>query len=183
VTDLVRTVTIGGLAGTGTSTLARSLHERTGLPYLSGGQIFRDAAAARGLSLADFGRLCETDPAVDRELDDRQVELLRAGGLVLESRLAGWLAYRHQLPALKVWVVCDDGERIRRIADREGGDVEAQRRRTRDREASERRRYRAWYGIDLAALDHYDLVLDSTTRVPDDLAGEIVGRLEAPPRT
>lgn len=174
-----RTITIGGRAGTGTSTLARILQVRTGLPYVYGGQIFRDAAAARGLTLADFGRLCEEDPAVDRELDDRQVELLREGGLILESRLAGWLAHRNDLPAYKVWVVCDEAERIRRITARDGGDTATQTLRTGEREASERLRYHRYYDVDLDDLAPYDLVLDSTHTSAEDLADEVLARLAA----
>lgn len=173
------TITIGGRAGTGTSTLAHLLEHRTGLPYVYGGRIFRDAAAARGLSLAEFGRLCEEDPTVDQQLDDRQVELLRAGGLILESRLAGWLAHRNRVPALKVWVVCGDEERFRRITARDGGDTATQVTRTIEREASERRRYQRYYDVDLDDLTPYDLVLDSTTRPPEDLAADVLRRLEA----
>lgn len=171
------TVTIGGVAGTGTSTLARLVGERLDLPVVSGGQIFRDAAAERGLSLADFGALCETDPEVDRTLDDRQVGLLRAGGLVLESRLAGWLAHREGVDAVKICLVCDEDERIRRIVDREGGSVEEQRLRTLEREASEAVRYAAYYGFDLHSLEPYDLVLDSGRWRPDRLTDIVLAAL------
>lgn len=171
-----RTITVGGRAGTGTSTLARILEERTGLRYVYGGRIFREAAAARGMSLADFGRLCEEDPTVDRELDDRQVELLREGDLILESRLSGWLAYRNDVDAYRVWVVCDEDERIRRITARDGGDAASQTEATATREASERMRYQRYYQVDLDDLTPYDLVLDSTTRTPEDLADEVLRR-------
>jgi cytidylate kinase len=171
------TVTISGLAGTGTSTLARVLERRLGLPYVYGGRIFREAAAARGLSLAEFGRLCEQDATVDRALDDRQVELLRDGGLILESRLAGWLAHREGIDALKVCLVCDEDERIRRIVGREGGDLEAQRLATLEREASEAARYEAYYGLELHSLTPYDLVLDSARWTPDRLADIVLTAL------
>lgn len=164
------TVTVSGVAGTGTSTLARLVAERLDLPMVSGGQIFRDAAADRGLSLADFGALCERDPEVDRTLDDRQVALLQDGGLVLESRLAGWLAHREGIAAVTVCLVCDEDERIRRIVDREGGSVEDQRLRTLEREASEAVRYASYYGFDLHSLEPYHLVVDSGRWVPDRLA-------------
>lgn len=172
-----RTITVGGRAGTGTSTLAHILEERTGLPYVYGGRIFRDAAAARGLTLAEFGRLCEEDPSVDRGLDDRQIELLREGGLILESRLAGWLAFRNGIDSFRVWVVCDEEERIRRITSRDGGDTALQAARTSEREASERSRYARYYGVDLDEVEPYDLVLDSTERSPEDLADEVLARM------
>lgn len=175
------TVTIGGLAGVGTSTLARGLRDRLGLPYTYAGQIFRDEASRRGLTLAEFGALCEQDPVVDRSIDDVQVALLRGGGVVLEGRLAGWLAHHHGLAARTVWVVCDDDERLRRLVDRDGGDVDEQRRRTRSREASEAQRFRAYYGADLADTSIYDLVLDSTATAPQDLVETVAAAVTSTP--
>ncbi|MGB0653649.1 MAG: (d)CMP kinase [Thermoplasmatota archaeon] len=168
-----RTVTVGGLPGTGTSTLCRLLEARLGLPYTYAGALFRAEAERRGMSLADFGALCQQDPAVDQALDDQQLELLRAGNVLLEGRLSGWLAHRHAIPALKVWVACDDGERLRRLVERDGGDPEAQKRATLEREASEADRYRRYYGADLADLAPYDLVLDSTAMTPEELAASV----------
>lgn len=178
----IDTITVGGLAGTGTSTLCRRLRDLTGLPYAYAGQLFRDEAAARGMTLAEFSRLSERDPAMDRALDARQVALLREGGLILEGRLAGWLAHREGLPALKIWVVCDEDIRMGRVTQRDGDDIDVQREVTLEREASEAGRYRRYYDIDLAEMEPYDLVLDSTDATPDDLADQVLaamGRVEA----
>ncbi len=177
MTDL--TVTVGGLAGTGTSTLCRLLSAAFDLPYTYAGQLFRQEAARRGLSLAEFGALCQEDPAVDRSLDDRQLELLRQGGILLEGRMAGWLAEHNDVDAFTVWVVCDEDERMRRIAERDGGDREAQRRATLTREASEQARFLDYHGADLGDLSIYDLVLDSTDRSPDGLAREVAAAMRA----
>lgn len=168
------TITVGGFPGTGTTTLCRLLHDRTGLPYIYAGRIFRGEAARRGMALAEFSELCEQDPSVDRALDARQVEVLHGGGLILEGRLSGWLAHLEGLPALKVWVHCDDAERVRRLVDRDGGTTKEQLARTHRREASERDRYGHYYGIDLADLSPYDLVLDSTRTAPGGLADQVL---------
>jgi predicted cytidylate kinase len=173
------TVTVGGLPGTGTSTLCKLLRERLGLPYTYAGHIFREEAGRRGLSLAEFGALCQKDPSIDAALDDRQIYLLRKGGLILEGRLSGWLAQRHRLPALKVWVRCDESERIRRIVDRDGGTLAAQADATWAREQSEQDRYRRYYGVDLGDLSFYDLVLDSTHMLPADLATKVEDAVKA----
>lgn len=177
MTDL--TVTVGGLAGTGTSTLCRLLAARLDLPYTYAGQLFRREAARRGLSLAEFGALCERDPLVDRSLDDRQLELLREGGVLLEGRMAGWLAERHEVDAFTLWVTCEEDERMRRIAERDGGDVEAQRTHTLAREASEQARFLDYHGADLTDLAIYDLVLDSTATAPADLAEQVLAAMRA----
>ena len=167
------TVTVGGLPGTGTTTLCRLLKDELGLPYTYAGHLFREEAARRGLSLAEFGAVAQRDPNIDAALDDRQIFLLRRGGLILEGRLSGWLAQRHRIPALKVWVKCDEAERIRRIVDRDGGTVEQQADATWEREQSEADRYRRYYGVDLGDLTYYDLVLDSTHHLPPQLLEQV----------
>ena len=173
------TVTVGGLAGTGTSTLCRLLAAHLDLPYTYAGSLFRQEAARRGLSLAEFGALCQQDPAVDRTLDDRQLELLREGGVLLEGRMAGWLAEHNEVPAFTVWVVCDEDERMRRIAERDGGDLEVQRGTTLEREASEQARFLEYHGADLDDLTIYDLVLDSTDTAPTELVHAVVDAMRA----
>ncbi len=174
----MRTITVGGLPGTGTSTLCKLLEARTGLQYTYAGQLFRAAAKERGLSLAEFGALCQQDDAVDKALDAKQVELLRGAPVLLEGRLAGWLAHQNNVPAWKVWVTCDDDERARRLAERDGGDVATQFEAARVREASEADRYKRYYGIDLGDLSPYDQVLDSTHMLPEALAEAVLTRLD-----
>ena len=146
-----------------------------GVPRLDGGTVFRALAAERGLTLAEFGAVAEGEPEVDVELDARLAAAVRDGDVVLESRLAGWIAPPEGAPGLRVWIACDEDERAERVATREGIDVAAALAANRAREASEARRYLAYYGIDLADLTPYDLVLDSTSMPPDQLVSEILG--------
>jgi CMP/dCMP kinase len=174
------TLTVGGLPGTGTTTLCRLLERALQLPYIYAGQLFREEAAARGMTLAEFNALAAEDPSVDKELDLRQIELLRGGGVILEGRLAGWLAQRYEIAAFKVWLVCAEEERVRRLVQRDGDDPETQRRLMADREERERDRYARYYGADLTDLEIYDLVLDSTGIAPDALRDAVLQAYERP---
>lgn len=167
-------ITISGLPGSGTTTLARLVAEALELDRLPGGEVFRQMAAESGMTLAEFGRHAEDHPEHDRELDRRLLERARGGEVVVESRLAGWLATRDHLRALRVWVACADEERARRVGLRDGTDVATARADNEAREALERARYRQLYDIDLTDLSIYDVVLDSTTAAPRDLADELV---------
>jgi cytidylate kinase len=176
-------VTISGLPGSGTSTVASRVAAALDVPRLDGGTVWRSMAAERGLSIPEFSALSEADPAIDVELDRRLAEAARAGGVVLESRLAGWIATNEGVASggggggdgvARVWIACDDVERARRVAEREGLDLRAALAANADREASEAKRYRDYYAIDLADLSPYDLVLDSTTTGPDDLVAAIL---------
>jgi predicted cytidylate kinase len=132
------------------------------------------------MTLAEFGVLSQRDQSIDAALDDRQIFLLKRGGLILEGRLSGWLAQRHRVSdALKVWVKCDESERIRRIVDRDGGTVAQQADVTWAREQSEADRYRRYYGVDLSDVSFYNLVLDSTHLLPNALADKVMEAIAA----
>ena len=60
-----------------------------------------------------------------------------------------------------MWIDCDPAVRAERVAEREGVTVARARADNDERQAVERARYLALYGLDLADLSIYDLVLDS----------------------
>jgi cytidylate kinase len=172
-------VTISGLPGTGTTTASRLVAEALGLERVPGGEVFRQMAAEAGMSLADFGVYAIDHPEIDRELDRRLEERARAGGCVIESRLAGWLAHQAALRSVRVWLRCDDDERARRVASRDGTTQAQALLENRERAAVEHGRYLAFYGIDLEDLTIYDLVLDSTIDRAPVLAREIIATARA----
>lgn len=155
------------------------MEKELGLPYVYAGQIFRQEAAARGMTLAELNELSGRDERVDRALDDRQVHLLRQGGVILEGRMSGWLAHSHGIDAFKVWVTCDEDECVRRLVARDGGEPATQRRAARERVAQERDRYERYYGADLDDMSIYDLVLDSTHDSPAELLRRVLEELDA----
>lgn len=131
-------------------------------------------AHERRMSLEKFGAYCEVHPEMDRELDQRQVDFLRKGPLLLEGRLSGYLADREEIPSFKVWFTCDPYVRSDRIVEREGGDRESRLEEMRRREASEKKRYLEFYGFDLGDLGVYDLVLDTTSLGPAQVVDAVV---------
>lgn len=166
-------VTLSGLPGSGTSTVARAVAADLRLDHLDGGTVFRTMAAERSLSLAAFAALAEDDDQIDRALDARLLARAAAGDVLVESRLAGWLAHANGLAGLRVWLSCEDRERARRVAARDHQDLADAERANAEREASERGRYLTYYGIDLADLGIYDLVVDSTDAAPDALVAQV----------
>ena len=167
-------VTLSGLPGSGTSTVARAAAAALGLDHVDGGTVFRTVAAEQGLSLAAYAALAEHDEKIDRALDDRLTERAHRGDVLLESRLSGWLATRAGLESLCVWIRCDEVERARRVAGRDGQDGDLALAHNQQRERSERARYLRYYDIDLTDLAIYDLVLDSTEASPPDLVAAVV---------
>jgi len=150
-------VTVSGEIGAGKSTVAQALARALGLQYLSAGEIFRAEARRRGISLADLGRLAEQDHSIDRELDTRQTEAARAGGVLVDSRLSGWLIEGD----LRIWLRAPLSVRANRVALRDGLPSAQALQELRAREDSERLRYREIYQIDLTDLTRYHIVMDT----------------------
>ena len=136
-------------------------------------------ARERGMSLAEFGRYATDHPEVDVELDARLADRARRGGVVIESRLAGWIARNEGLQAVAVFIDCPAEVRAERVADREGVPVGQALADNHERQRVERDRYRVLYGIDIEDLSPYDLVLDSSALGPDELADRVVTLVDA----
>lgn len=172
-------ITVGGLPGSGTTTTATRLHERRGIPYIYAGDMFRAMAQERGMTLGEFGAYCEEHPEVDRALDQKQKVILMAGNVILEGRLAGWIAHRNHIPCFKIWLTCDADERARRIADRESKPIGQVQREIQEREKSEKKRYRTYYDFDLNDISIYDVVIDTTDLPPSDVVERALAALDA----
>ena len=177
----VQIITISGLAGSGTTTVCDRLCARLGWAYVNAGAVFRRLAQEAGVSLAEFGQRAEANGCIDRQLDERLVEQARASApVVVEGRLTGWMAQRHHLPALKVWLQAALAVRAERVGQREGKPLAQALEETREREASEAQRYAAHHQIAISDLSVYDLVVDTECCDPQAACAHILARLDQP---
>lgn len=174
-------ITISGLAGSGTTTVCDRLCARLGWAYVNAGAVFRGLAQEAGLSLAELGRRAEADGCIDRQLDQRLVAQARERvPVVVEGRVTGWMAQRHQLPALKVWLQAALAVRAERVGQREGKPLAQALAETRQREASEAQRFAAHHQIVLSDLSVYDLVVDTECCDPQAACARILACLDRP---
>ena len=160
-------ITIGGLAGTGTSTTAELLSEKLGIDYISAGSVFRDMARERGMSVLEFGEFAEGNDDIDKEIDKRQAELAKAAdNLIVEGRLSAYFVEAD----LKLWLVTPFDVRSGRIAERESKSVELASEEIIAREKSEALRYMDIHNIDIRNMDIYDLIINTDSFDPDSIA-------------
>lgn len=162
-------ITVSGLPGSGTTSLARTIASRKNYQIISAGEVFRRMASEKGMDLAEFGSLAREDPSFDRLIDERQRDIALANDdIVIEGRLSGWFVEEAEL---KIWLSASLECRVERILER---DLLADRKTaldlTREREECEAQRYRAYYDIDIDDLSPYDVVLNSERFVVDELA-------------
>jgi cytidylate kinase len=149
-------IAISGKSGCGNTTVSKMVAERLGLHFIN--YTFRALAQEKGLSLGQILALADEDPAWDRTLDARQVELARRQDCVIGSRLAIWM-----LPeaSLRIYLKASQQARVARIHAREGGDPKEIARFTSERDSKDHRRYKETYGIDNDDVSFAHLVIDT----------------------
>ncbi|MBQ9026761.1 MAG: cytidylate kinase family protein [Methanobrevibacter sp.] len=168
-------ITLGGLAGTGTTTTAELLSEKLDIPYISAGYVFRQMASERGMSVLEFSEFAEGNDDIDKEIDKRQAELAKsADNLIVEGRLSAYFVEAD----LKLWLVTPFDVRSQRIAERESKSIDLAREEIIIREESEALRYMDIHNIDIKNMDIYDLIINTGTFDPEKVSEIILTTLK-----
>lgn len=165
-------ICISGDLYSGKSTVGEMLGKKLGYSYFSGGRIFRSIADSMGIDVNELNIVCDTNPDIDRLIDSRLVEIGKTENkIIVDSRMA-WHFIKE---GYKVRLVIDINEAARRALLDE--------RRTTERYSSfdealngikkrmtaEAERYRSKYGADILNPGNYDIVIDTTSRTPEEV--------------
>ena len=168
-------ITIGGLAGTGTTTLAEVLSEKLDVQFISAGFIFRQMAAERGMSVLEFSEFAEGNDEIDKEIDKRQAEIAKSSeNLIIEGRLSAYFVEAD----LKLWLMTPFEVRSKRIAQREDKSVDVAKSEIITREKSEALRYKEIHNIDISNMDIYDLIINTDSFDPESISEIIIQTLK-----
>ena len=159
-------VAISGLHGAGKTTAARALVKKFRLKYVSAGTVFRQMAKERGMGLDEFSRYAERHPSIDRQIDRQTAEAAKKDNVLIDARLAGWMAKGADV---KILLYAPLGVRVRRIVRREGRKYEDVLKETAVRERSEAKRFKRFYGIDVNDWAPFDLVLNTEHFGPKEM--------------
>ena len=180
--NMVR-ITVSGHPGSGTSTLVKGLMTHFSWRSLNGGDVFREEARRRGMTLGAFGELCKNELEVDRSLDSQlQACMLESGAAeIVESRLAGWWAYKLGLPCIRLWLEVNDKERARRVASREGMSYDEALEANTQRAAVDGERFALLYDLLPEQPEPYTHVLEASTLNATEILERVVAVLEAQP--
>ncbi len=160
-------ITISGDIGSGKSTFAKKLADELSIPRTYIGQIMRELAAERGVTLDQLSRTFEDDDSFDRELDKIQTERSKETNKgIFEGRVA-W--YFVENPQVKIFLKVDPLVAAERLWQDKNNPL-------RDtynsideilvadeaRKQSEEARYQKFYGISAYDLSNFDLVIDTS---------------------
>ncbi len=169
-----RVIVVSGPPGSGKTTYAKHIAEKLGLEMVSAGSIFRRIARERGISVVELNLIAERDPSIDILIDKMMLEKAKKGNVVLEGHLTAWIVAEYA--DLRLYLTAPFGERVRRIAAREGRDISSVMVETAKREFSEALRFMKYYGIDVMNLSIFDYVIN-TFRLSVDEVKRIIDHI------
>lgn len=174
-------ITVTGDPGSGKSTFAKAVSEKLGYRLITTGNIFRQLAAERGISLTELNELAETQAEIDHEVDN-YLKLLNQSteNMVLDSRM-GWFFVKE---CLKVRLTVDPDVAANRIFKdtaelrEKFSDIDTAIDEVERRKKSEILRYKKLYGVDISDVSNFNLVINTSRKAPNDITREFEQKFE-----
>lgn len=176
-------ISITGALGSGKSTVARRICEKTGFQYFSTGTIQRKIAQERGIDTLQLNQLCGNDKSVDDLIDGKLRQMNEDGtsDIILDSRLAWFFVnksfkvYLTALPSVAAERVFHDDKR----SSEPTGDQMQVLENLLERQRVENERFKRFYNADCFNLDNFDIVVDSSYSSVEDIADCIIGEFNS----
>ncbi|EKE15561.1 MAG: hypothetical protein ACD_11C00135G0002 [uncultured bacterium] len=163
-------ITITGDAGSGKSTIGKKLAEKLGYERFYIGQIRRDAAKKKGMTLAEYNVYGETHPETDIEVDEYQKKLgEKRDDFIIEGRTS-WFLIPQSLKIYFKVAPLEGASRIYQELQKENNRNEDTHIQTiadilesnQKRLASDKYRYQKYYQKDCFDEKNFDFVIDTT---------------------
>ena len=171
-------ITITGDSGSGVSTVTALLAESLDYRKFNAGGLFRNLAQQYDMTLEKLNTFIESNRAIDREIDTLIRRLGQGSELVLAARLGFyWIhesfsVYLKVDPETSAKRVYEDIVSGRRTGEQAESVLEVAQNIAR-RFESTKARYLRDYGIDISNTRHFDLVVDTDDKEPEEIVAEI----------
>lgn len=175
-------ITISGALGSGKSTIMKMLANRLGYETYSTGNAQRQIAQKYGVTTLELNHIADKNPDIDKEIDGVFASLTQTGKkYVIDSRLAFFF-----IPSsFKVKLNVDVNEAAKRVLNDTSRTSEVQCETPeqmasilRERRASEVARFISTYDVNIDDESHFDLVVDTTNKTPDEICEIILTALQ-----
>lgn len=170
-------ITISGKPGCGKSTVTKIIAKELGHRCLSGGDMRGEIAKKHNMTIDELNKLAETEDWTDREVDDYLKKLGETeDNFCIDSRTAFYFIPH----ATKIFIDCDldiAAERIfkdQRLDEKHQDTVQGVREMIKARWEQCRQRWIRDYGFDIANLENYNLVIDSSHKTIQEVVREIL---------
>ena len=177
-------ISITGKLGSGKSTICNLLKDRYGFEIYSTGAFQREVAREMGITTLELNKRLREDPSLDYVIDDavKKLSIERAQDkLIFDSRMAWHFAEK----SFKIFLTIDPREAARRVMLNQRGSEEFYADENEacekliERSQVEQARFMQIYGVDYYDFNNFDLIVDTTSRTPEEILGIIMAAYES----
>ena len=177
-------ISITGRLGSGKSTVCNMMRERYGYEIFSTGTINREYARRLGITTLELNKRLNDDPSLDHEIDGTVTKLSeerKDDKLIFDSRMAWHFAKN----TFKIFLTIEPMEAAKRVMKNQRGceehyeSVDEACAKLIERSRVERDRFVDIYGVDYYDYNNFNIVIDTTSRTPDEVVALIMENLEA----
>ena len=171
-------ITISGKIATGTTTLAKSLHQLLGWEYINAGAIQRAYDREHGVNENARGALLRPDEH-ERKMEAMAKKILtEKEHMIYEAWLSGFVA-REISGILRVLLICsDDAVRVDRVANRDNVTIDEAKDDIKTREEENISKWKKIYGdYDFWDPKYFDLVIDTYSSGKMETRGKVLDKL------
>ena len=170
-------ICISGMTGCGKSTVAKKLAAKYGLDYFSGGNALRLLAQEEGYNSnvtgwwesvegLKFLQQRMGNPAFDKRIDEKLLQLAKQGNVVLDSWTMPWLLKN----GFKIWLEASPKVRAKRVVIRDDISLEEALEALTKKDDQTRQIYKKLYGFDLGHdLSPFNLILATDELKPEEV--------------
>jgi len=176
-------ISITGRLGSGKSTVCNIMKDRYGFQIFSTGTINREFARNLGITTLELNKRLKEDPSLDHEIDGTVTRLSierKDENLIFDSRMAWHFAK----DTFKIFLTIDAMEAAKRVMKNQRGceehydTVEEACEKLVERSRVERDRFVDIYGVDYYDYNNFDIIVDTTSRTPDEVVAVIMENLQ-----
>lgn len=177
-------ITITGKPSSGKSSYAKYIANKYKFKLITIGDILREEAEARGLTVLEMSKVAVKDPSIDIKMESANAKL----GKELEGQKVifdGRLSWRFVPKSFKVFVDLPDDEMAERVMASERPTSEKGKSKKQAKEMLKKRwqvendRYMALYGVNNLDLSQYDFVINSMNKTVEEVSEEIYAEYKA----
>jgi len=177
-------ITLAGTPASGKGTVGKLLAKKLGFPAYSTGQMRRDEAAKKGMTIEEFNDWSLKNKVGDKFFDDKQKDMGETqDNFVIDGRLAWYFIPN----SIKVFLDVDIDEASRRRfaeinkpgrAEEHAQTFEEVKKIIVDRTKHDLERYTALYGISSYDKTKFDIIIDTTELSPEQVTDAILGSIK-----
>lgn len=171
-------ISLSGDLASGKGTVSKILMEKLSFGIYRNGEYFRSLAKKRNMTLSEFGEYVKEHPEIDIEIENSAKEYAKDHtNFVIDARL-GWYAVPE---SFKVYLKVDINEAAKRAFNDQNrkdienfSSVEEHKNALIERFNIENERYFKLYGVRREDESNYDLVVDTTSKTPEEVSKIII---------